>query len=77
MQTNIMISADIEMMLASGKVENFRISDIPCTWVWNETSRVAAEYWAALDHVSNNYTYDWMVVKSWVGSAVKEIKHAD
>jgi hypothetical protein len=76
MQTKIMISADIEMMLASGKVENFRLSDIPCTWVWSETSRDAAEFWAALDHVSDNYMYDWMSIKSWVGSPVKESKDA-
>ena len=71
-QTEIMVSVDIEMMFASGKVESFRLSDIPCTWIWDEMSREAAEYWAALDHVSDNYTYDWMSIKSWVGSPVKE-----
>ena len=77
MQTDIMVEADVELMLADGKVERFRLPDIPCTWVWNETSRESAEYWAALDHVSSNYTYDWMAIKSWVGSPVKENKHAD
>lgn len=71
-QTEIMVSVDIEMMFASGKVESFKLSHIPCTWIWDETSREAAEYWAALDHVSDNYTYDWMSIKSWVGSPVKE-----
>ena len=71
-QTEIMVSVDIEMMFASGKVESFRLSDIPCTLIWDEMSREAAEYWAALDHVSDNYTYDWMSIKSWVGSPVKE-----
>ena len=71
-QTNIMVEADVEMMFASGKVERFRLADIPCTWIWDDMSREAAEYWAALDHVSDNYTYDWMSIKSWVGSPVKE-----
>jgi hypothetical protein len=71
-QTEIMVSADIEMMFASGTVEKFRLSDIPCNWVWDEMSREAAEYWAAFDHVSNNYKFDWMSIKSWTGSPVKK-----
>tara|TARA_R110001606_G_scaffold396931_1_gene572107 strand:- start:112 stop:345 length:234 start_codon:yes stop_codon:yes gene_type:complete len=71
-QTEIMVEADVEMMFTSGKVERFRLADIPCTWLWDDTSREAAEYWAALDHVSDNYTYDWVSIKSWVGSPVKE-----
>ena len=71
-QTERMVEADVEMMLTSGKVERFRLADIPCTWLWDDTSREAAEYWAALDHVSDNYTYDWVSIKSWVGSPVKE-----
>ena len=71
-QTEIMVEADVEMMFASGKVERFRLADIPCTWIWDDMSREAAEYWAALDHVSDNYKYDWMSIKSWVGSPVKE-----
>jgi predicted RNA-binding Zn ribbon-like protein len=73
-QTDIMVEADVEMMLKNGKVERFRLADIPCTWIWDDMSREAAEYWAALDHVSDNYKYDWMSIKSWVGSPVKENK---
>ena len=71
-ETKLMISVDIEMMFASGKVESFRLSDIPCTWVWDEMSREAAEYWAAFDHIGDNYTFDWFTIKSWTGSPVKE-----
>jgi len=71
-RTNIEVSADIEMMFASGNTENFRLSGIPCQWVWLEMSREAAEYWAVFDHVSNNYKFDWMSIKSWTGSPVKE-----
>ena len=71
-ETKLMISVDIEMMFASGKVESFRLSDIPCTWVWDEMSREAAEYWAAFDHIGDNYTFDWFTIKSWTGSPVNE-----
>ena len=69
--TNILVDADVEMMFHCGEIEKFRICNIPCVWVWDESSREAAEYWAALDHINENYTYDWMSVKSWSGSPVK------
>jgi hypothetical protein len=36
--TNIEVSVDVEMMFASGEVHSFRLSGIPCKWVWGETS---------------------------------------
>ena len=74
-QTEIMVDADVEMMFHCGKIESFRINNIPCTWVWDDTSRDAAEYWAALDHISENYMFDWFTVKSWSGSPVKKGEH--
>jgi len=71
-QTEILVDVEVEMMFASGNTERFRLGDIPCTWVWDEVSREAAEYWAAFDHIGNNYTFDWMSIKSWTGSPVKE-----
>jgi len=68
--TNLLISVDIEMMFYCGKVETFRLSDIPCVWTWDEMSREAAEYWSAFDHIGNNYNFDWMSIKSWVSSPV-------
>ena len=70
--TELLIDADVEMMFHCGKIESLRISNIPCTWMWDETSRDAAEYWAALDHISENYMFDWFTVKSWSGSPVKK-----
>jgi len=70
--TNIEVSVDVEMMFASGEVHSVRLSGIPCKWVWGETSREAAEYWAALEHISDNYKFEWMSIKSWVGSPVKD-----
>ena len=70
--TNIEVSVDVEMMFATGEVHSFRLSGIPCKWVWGETSREAAEYWAAFEHISDNYKFDWMSIKSWAGSPVKD-----
>jgi hypothetical protein len=72
-KTEILVDADIEMMFKSGEVHSFRLSNIPCTWVWDEMSRGAAEYWCAFNHVSNHYKFDWMTIKSWTGSPVKSI----
>ena len=71
--TNILVDADVEMMFHHGKPEptKIRIKDIPCLWVWDETSREAAEYWAIWDYVGATFTFDWMSVKSWSGSPVK------
>ena len=71
--TNILVDADVEMMFHHGKPEptKIRIKDIPCLWVWDETSREAAEYWAVWDYVGANFTFDWMSIKSWSGSPIK------
>lgn len=72
--TNILVDADVEIMFYHSNVEptKIRIKDIPCLWVWDETSREAAEYWAVWDYVGSEYTFDWMSIKSWSGSPVKE-----
>lgn len=71
-QTEIMVEADVEIMFANGNVSHMTISNIPCTWVWDESSRDAAEYWAVMDRVDQEFTYDWFTIKSWVGSPVKK-----
>ena len=68
-ETELLVSADVEIMFASGKVHSFRLSDIPCTWTWDEMSRTACEYWAAFDYIGNTWhNYDWFSIKSWTGS---------
>ena len=74
--TNILVDADVEMMYHCGEIENFRIENIPCLWVWDETSREAAEYWAVWDYVGANFNFDWMSVKSWSGSPVENKEDA-
>ena len=72
-ETHLLVSADVEMMFASGVVHSFRISDIPCVWEWDEMSRTACEYWAAFDYIGNTWhNYDWFTIKSWTGSPVKK-----
>ena len=69
--TNIVVDADVEMMFHCGKIESFRITGIPCLWIWDELTRDAAEYWSVWDHVGANYNFDWMSIKSWSGSPIK------
>ncbi len=71
-RTQITVEADVEIMYLNGYVDEKRITGIPCTWVWDEMSREAAEYWAVWEHVGANYTFEWMSIKSWVGSPVKK-----
>jgi len=71
-QTEIMVEADVEIMYHNGYVDNKRLTDIPCVWVWDEMSREAAEYWAVWEYVGNSFTFEWMSIKSWVGSPVKK-----
>jgi hypothetical protein len=71
--THIMVDADVEMMTPDfGKIEKFRISNIPCVWVWDESSREAAERMAVLNYIGNRYDFDWVEVESWSGSPVKK-----
>lgn len=70
--TNIIVEADVEMMLLDGKINKITIKDIPCLWIWDELTRDAAEYWAVWDYVGATFTFDWMSIKSWSGSPVKE-----
>ena len=71
-QTDLLIDVDFEMMFRCGEVEGFRLGNIPCVWKWDEMSREAAEYWAAFDHIRDNYDFDWMSIKSWSSSPVKK-----
>lgn len=71
-KTELLVSADIEMMFSTGNSYSFRLSDIPCTWEWDEMSRAACEYWAAFEYVSNTWqNWDWFSIKSWTGSLAK------
>ena len=74
--THIMVDADVEMMYHCGEVANFRIENIPCLWVWDEMTRETAEYWAVWDYVGANFNFDWMSIKSWSGSPVKNKEDA-
>ena len=71
-ETKILVEAQVELMFDNGNVSHFTIENIPCLWLWDETSRECAEYWSALDYVTDNFEFDWMSIKSWSGSPVKE-----
>ena len=71
-QTDLLVDVDVEMMFHCGKVETFRLGNIPCVWEWDEMSREAAEYWSAFDHIGDNYNFTAMSIKSWSSSPVKK-----
>ena len=70
-ETKITVSAQVEMQFANGNVSHMTIDNIPCVWLWDETNRENAEYWAVLDYVADHFKYDWVSVKSWTGSPRK------
>jgi len=75
-QTELLVSADIEIMFKSGDVENFRVNGVGCTWKRDEMSRAACEYWAAFDYVSNTWQkdWDWFTIKGvWVTSKKERV----
>jgi len=70
--TNILVDADVEMMFHCGEIEKFRICNIPCVWVWDESSREAAERMAILNYIDSRYDdFDWVLINSWSASPVK------
>jgi|21_taG_2_1085346.scaffolds.fasta_scaffold00285_32 hypothetical protein len=73
-ETNLLVSADVEMMACDGEVTDFYVENIPCIWVWDLSSRETAEYWAVCDYVNSKYKYDWFSVKSWSASPIRKEK---
>jgi len=79
-ETRIHVDADVIIRnRETTKEENISVNSIECVWHWDDGSRDAAEYWAVMDWVSNTFgnNIDWFSIISWVGSPVKENKHAD
>lgn len=71
-ETKILVEAQVELMFDNGNVSHFTIENIPCLWLWDETSRECAEYRATWNYVTDNFEFDWMSIKSWSGSPIKE-----
>lgn len=70
-QTQILVDAQVELVFANGNVSHMTIENIPCLWLWDESTRDCAEYWAALDYITDHFDFDWMAIKSWSGSPIK------
>jgi len=70
--TDILVDAEVEMMLHSGGTKVLRICNIPCVWVWDESSREAAERMAILNYIDSRYDdFDGVLINSWSASPVK------
>jgi hypothetical protein len=77
MKTNLVIEADIAIRIReTGEEQKLTVRDLPCTWVWAEGSRDAAEYWAVSDWIAKTFgnNIDWFNVICIVSSSVKEEK---
>jgi len=58
------------MRLTGGtREEKIVVRNVNFTWNWDESSREAAEYWAAVDYISNTYGPDWFSISAWGSSS--------
>ena len=74
MKTALFLEADVIIRLReTGEEHKLTVRDLPCTWVWGEGSRCAAEYWAVCDWIVLTFgnRVDWFSVVCVVGSPVK------
>lgn len=75
MKTEILVDADIVIRIReTGEEQHLKAEGIPCTWVWNDGSRDAAEYWAVADWITDTFgnNIDWFSIKCWTGNSKKE-----
>ena len=71
MKTEILVSSDIIIRIReTGEEQHLTVDNIPCTWVWADGSRGAAEYWAVADMIADTFgnNIDWFIIKCVVGS---------
>lgn len=74
MKTEIMVDTDIVIRIReTGEEQHLTAEGIPCTWVWSDGSRDAAEYWAVADWIANTFgnNIDWFSIKCWTGTPKK------
>jgi len=75
-KSNHLLKAYVELQHPSGNIEDVVISGIPCVWDWDTNSREAAELWAIMDHVADNFVFSCFSVTSYDSSPAVEIKGA-
>lgn len=73
-KSNHIIKAYVELQHPSGNMEEVVISGIPCVWYWDTNSREAAELWAVMDYVADNFVFSGFSVTSYDSSSAVEIK---
>lgn len=76
MKTDILVNAEIVIRTReTGEEQALEVCDVPCTWVWEDGSRDAAEYWAVCDWIAETFGHniDWFSIKCWTGTPKKEL----
>ena len=49
------LDAEVEFTLRDGERRWLYVQDIPCVWQWDVLSREAAELWAVIEYISENF----------------------
>lgn len=63
-------------LTGNSRDEQLAVRGVPFTWQWDEMSREAAEYWAAVDYVTHTHGPDWFSITAWGSSKAKDAAHA-
>ena len=75
-ETKITVDAEIKIRhRETGEEETLAVHGISTTWLWDEGSRDAAEYWAVADWVAQTFgnDIDWFSIGSWTGTPERGI----
>ena len=68
-----LVSAEVECTRKDGSTGVLQFKNIPLVWRWDVMSREAAELWAILDYVADNFDFEsFSVVNYTSSSSVKE-----
>ena len=72
-KSNHTIEAQVELTHISGNIEDVVISGIPCVWDWDTNTREAAELWAIVDYVADNFIFSRFYIVCYHSSPAVEI----
>jgi len=67
-----LVDATVNVITKDGEEHTVNINNIPCTWVWEDITREAAELWAVIDYVADNFDFESFSVVSTVSTKAFE-----
>jgi hypothetical protein len=63
-----LVDAQVLITTDDGQENIVEIKGIPCYWSWEDSTRTAAELWAVIDYVSDNFTFSTFSVLSFTST---------